>query len=133
MHCPNCLSPKIKKNGSTYYGRQNHKCKVCGRQFVFPNYHNISESGKELIRKALLERVSLRVITRIFKVSLTWLLEFMLTVYEEVPDDLGIDKKICWMMTCKWLLFNRMRPGRPWAPKTINAGFGWLMKLPLSR
>lgn len=66
MHCPNCSSPKIKKNGSTYYGRQNHKCKSCGRQFVFPNNHNISEYVKGLIRKALLERVSLGGITRMF-------------------------------------------------------------------
>ena len=91
MHCPKCLSTNIKKNGSTHYGRQNHKCKACGRQFVFPNNHNISESVKEQIRKALLERISLRGITRIFKVSLTWLLEFMIKVYEEVPQDLGME------------------------------------------
>ena len=60
MHCPKCLSTNIKKNGSTHYGRQNHKCKACDRQFVFPNHHNISESVKEQIRKALKMRKSFR-------------------------------------------------------------------------
>lgn len=77
MHCPNCLGSNIVKNGHTHYGRQNHKCKDCGRQFVFPNQHYISESIKELIRKSLLERLSLRGICRVFEVSLTWLLEYI--------------------------------------------------------
>ena len=91
MHCPKCLGSNIVKNGYTHYGRQNHKCKDCGRQFVFPNHHYISESIKELIRKYLLERLRLRVICRVFEVSLTWLLEYMISVYEEVPEDLGFD------------------------------------------
>ena len=89
MHCPKCLGTKIKKNGFTHYGRQNHKCKECGRQFVYPNHHNISESTKELIRNALVERLSLRGICRVFSVSLSWLLEFMISVFNETPDDLG--------------------------------------------
>ena len=90
MHCPKCLDSKIKKNGFTHYGRQNYKCKECGRQFVYPNHHNISESTKELIQKALLERLSLRGICRLFSVSLSWLLEFMIKVFNQTPDDLGI-------------------------------------------
>ena len=91
MHCPKCLGTNIVKNGHTHYGRQNYKCKDCGRQFVFPNRHYISESVKELIRKSLLERLSLRGICRVFNVSLTWLLEYMISVYEKVPEDLGFD------------------------------------------
>ena len=90
MHCPKCLGTKIKKNGFTHYGRQNYKCKECGRQFVYPNHHNISESTKELVQKALLERLSLRGICRLFSVSLSWLLEFMIKVFNQTPDDLGI-------------------------------------------
>jgi len=71
MHCPKCLGSNITKNGHTHYGRQNHKCKDCGRQFVSPNHHNISEPIKEKIRKALLEGMSLRGISRVFGVSLT--------------------------------------------------------------
>jgi len=32
--CPHCSSSKIVNNGLTYYGRQNHKCKIYKRQFV---------------------------------------------------------------------------------------------------
>ena len=91
MHCPKCLSTKIVKNGSTHYGRQNHKCRDCGRQFVFPNHHFISDEKRALIRRALLERLTLRGICRIFKVSLTWLLEYMIKVYEQTPADLGLN------------------------------------------
>jgi insertion element IS1 protein InsB len=32
--CPRCQSPKFKKNGHIYNGKQNHHCHDCGRQFV---------------------------------------------------------------------------------------------------
>ena len=28
-HCPHCQSIKIVKNGKTYYGKQNYKCRSC--------------------------------------------------------------------------------------------------------
>jgi transposase-like protein len=59
LFCPDCLSDKIKKNGHTHYGKQNHKCKSCGRQFVLNNQHTIDEQLREMARRALLERVSL--------------------------------------------------------------------------
>ena len=33
MHCPNCGSSKIRKNGKRR-GKQNHFCVNCGRQFI---------------------------------------------------------------------------------------------------
>jgi insertion element IS1 protein InsB len=32
--CPQCQSPKYKKNGHIHNGKQNYQCKNCGRQFV---------------------------------------------------------------------------------------------------
>ena len=32
--CPQCKSPKYKKNGHIHNGKQNHHCHDCGRQFV---------------------------------------------------------------------------------------------------
>ena len=89
MHCPNCSSCKIKKNGFTHYRKQNFKCLECARQFVNSSDHYISQSKRALIAKALVERVSLRGICRIFEVSLTWLLKFMVQTYNEAPKDLG--------------------------------------------
>jgi transposase-like protein len=32
--CPTCGSDDVMKNGMTRRGKQNHKCRECGRQFV---------------------------------------------------------------------------------------------------
>ena len=34
MTCPTCGSHDISKNGMTRRGKQNYKCRDCGRQFV---------------------------------------------------------------------------------------------------
>lgn len=34
LPCPSCGSQTIVKNGLIHNGKQNHKCKDCGRQFV---------------------------------------------------------------------------------------------------
>jgi insertion element IS1 protein InsB len=34
LNCPTCGSDDIMKNGTTRRGKQNHKCRDCGRQFV---------------------------------------------------------------------------------------------------
>ena len=43
--CPDCHSSNIKKNGFTHYGKQNHRCKTCGRQFVLDNHHTVDEQN----------------------------------------------------------------------------------------
>jgi IS1 family transposase len=88
--CPNCQSTCCKKNGHIHNGKQNYRCKVCGRQFVLDKQQKIiPQYIKILIRKALLERNSLRGICRIFSVSLTWLLGYLVEIFSELPDDLN--------------------------------------------
>lgn len=94
LHCPSCHSTNIKKNGHTYYGKQNHQCKACGRQFVLNNHHTITKWVKIRIKNALKERLSLRAICRIFGVSLSWLVSFAHTHWEQTPDDLGLSSKL---------------------------------------
>jgi insertion element IS1 protein InsB len=89
LHCPQCGLSHIKRNGHTYYGQQNYQCKDCGRQFVADSQH-ISEEKKALIRRLLLERLSLRGTCRSAEVSLTWLLGFIADLYAELPDDLHV-------------------------------------------
>ena len=84
--CPNCHSQKIKKNGYTHYGKQNHKCKVCGRQFVLNNNHTVDEGLREIARRALLERLSLRGISRLIGVSLSWIMGFAVETRASAPD-----------------------------------------------
>jgi transposase-like protein len=60
MQCPKCDSQYVVKNGHTHTGKQNFKCRDCGRQFVMnPRHQPISKSTRELIDKLLLEKISL--------------------------------------------------------------------------
>ncbi len=47
--CPSCHEVNIIKNGKTHYGKQNHLCKECGRQFVLNNTHTICDDRKSII------------------------------------------------------------------------------------
>ncbi len=89
ISCPKCHSTTIKKHGHIHSGKQNYRCNGCGRQFVLnPENKQISNNTKNLIRRLLLERVSLRGICRVVKVSLTWLLDFIVKVYGQLPGHL---------------------------------------------
>ncbi|WP_227738806.1 IS1 family transposase [Waddlia chondrophila] len=88
--CPKCESTAVKKNGHIHNGKQNHRCLVCGRQFVLdPQQKIITDQTKSEVRQALLERVSLEGICRIFSVSMPWLLSFIQQIIYELPDDLN--------------------------------------------
>jgi transposase-like protein len=54
LHCPNCQSAKIKKNGKKTSNQQNYICKECGRQFI--GEHALKYKGwhSELIQKILI-------------------------------------------------------------------------------
>ena len=76
--CPDCGCTNIKKNGHIHNGKQNYHCNECGRQFVENSTQKrISDRDKELIKRLLLERISLRGICPVMEVSLQWLLEFI--------------------------------------------------------
>lgn len=88
LTCPRCRLSHIKRNGHTYYGKQNYQCLLCDRQFVVRS-QTVSSEKRELIKSFLLERISLRGICRVLKVSLTWLLNFIEDLYLSTPDDLN--------------------------------------------
>src|SRR5918996_5837297 len=94
--CPTCGSSNYKKNGHIHNGKQNHQCKDCGRQFVdcFEPYR-VSDETRDLIERLLLERISLRGICRAVKVGLKWLLGFIVTCFETLPDHLNVQPISC--------------------------------------
>ena len=50
-----------KRNEHMHTGRQNHRCKLCGRAFVLhPENQVITVEQRTLIKRLLLERISLR-------------------------------------------------------------------------
>jgi insertion element IS1 protein InsB len=89
--CPQCKSPKYKKNGHIHNSKQNHHCHDCGRQFVrcFEQYL-IAEDKRGLIERLLVERISLRGICRAVGVTLKWLLGFLVQCFEALPDHLHV-------------------------------------------
>jgi IS1 family transposase len=87
LHCPHCELSHIKRNGHTHYGKQNHLCLNCHRQFV-EDSQRITEVDRQMIKRLLLERFSLLGICRVMGVSLRWLLSFIVELYETLPDDL---------------------------------------------
>jgi len=113
--CPNCHSGKIKRNGRTHYGKQNHKCKACGRQFVLNNQHTIPEDYREIVRRALLERISLRGICRLLGVSLTWVLQFATQTWAETPDQLGVSPDLLKITAPKKLQVTGLQMDEMWS------------------
>jgi hypothetical protein len=90
--CPSCQSENIKRNGHVHNGKQNHRCKDCGRQFVLnPSNKLISEKDKALINKLLLEKISLAGIARTMEVSEVWLQTYISDLYASCPEDLCAD------------------------------------------
>ena len=93
LRCPRCQLSHIKRNGHTYYGKQNYQCKLCDRQFVIKN-QTVSQDKQELIKSLLRERLSLRGICRVLKVSLTWLINFIEQLYLATPPDLNFSEPV---------------------------------------
>src|SRR5215467_11243112 len=89
--CPQCGSMWFKRNGHIHTGKQNHRCKVCGRAFVLtPENVVITEEQRALVERLLLERISLRGICRAVGVGLQWLLQFMSARFQAAPEDLYV-------------------------------------------
>jgi hypothetical protein len=90
--CPSCSSALVKKNGHIHNGKQNYRCLRCSRQFILePTQKVIDEKTKNLIRRVLLERISLEGVCRAFEVSMPWLLEFIDGLIAELPEDLNAE------------------------------------------
>src|SRR5919199_1414451 len=94
MNCPKCNSEYILKNGRTRSGKQNFKCRDCGRQFVMtPRHQPISLATKELIDRLLLEKISLAGIVRATRVSERWLQYYVNKKLGAVKRELKVKSK----------------------------------------
>ena len=91
-NCPHCQSDNIVKNGKTYYGKQNHKCKNCRRQFVERKQDPFEEFKNEILPLLLLERISLRGITRVLAHGMSWIYKRMEAHWSLLPKDLPLGK-----------------------------------------
>lgn len=92
--CPSCGSDDIMKNGTTRRGKQNHKCRDCGRQFVEnPQWQPKAKDTYGLIDRLLLERIPLAGIARVLQLSESWLQQYVNACYAEVPQQAEVVAK----------------------------------------
>jgi len=68
-HCAHCQSENIVKNGHNPKGKQQYRCKNCGRGGVLNPTVPYTEIEKERIIDAYYERPSMRGIERVFGVT----------------------------------------------------------------
>src|SRR5216684_6288008 len=81
-----------KRNEHMHTGRQNHRCKLCGRAFVLhPEKQVITVEQRTLIKRLLLERISLRGSCRAVGVGLRWLLPFRVEQFQAAPEHLYVE------------------------------------------
>ena len=89
--CPECRSPQFKRKGHIHNGKQHHRCKACGRQFVVDATHRLIDQEHRLVGERLLcEKISLHGICRAIGVSIRWLMEFMVTRFAAAPEHLHV-------------------------------------------
>lgn len=88
--CPYCLSAKVTRKGwNKKHTKRRYKCKDCSRWYVeHGKEYFIDQEKINLINSLLLERLSLRGISRAVKISLNWLMSYIQKLYKNVPDDL---------------------------------------------
>ena len=92
-NCPSCHCESVVKNGKTRHGKQNYKCRDCGRQFVEnPQWQRVLERiqpMKSLLERLLLEKIPLAGIARVLKVSERWLQSYVNHKYQR------LSRKMC--------------------------------------
>lgn len=94
MKCPRCESEQIVKNGRIHNGKQNYRCRSCGRQFVEqPKWRAISKETKDRIDKLLLEKLPLAGIARVEGVSESWLQNYVNQKYQQVEQRVKVREK----------------------------------------
>ena len=67
--CPHCASPNIVRNEHNAKGKQQYRCRACGKRGVFNPRVPYTEAEKEQILNAYFERLSMRGVKRIFGVT----------------------------------------------------------------
>lgn len=92
--CPNCQSEDVVKNGRTRHGKQNYKCRDCGRQFVKnPQWRMISEETKGIIDRLLMEKLPLVGIARALQISELWVQQYVNQKYKRVEREVQVRPK----------------------------------------
>ena len=93
--CPRCSATHVVRNGRLRSGSPQFLCRGCGRRFVErPRKGPVGEDRRELVRRLLRERVSLRGVARATGLSRSWVQAFANALYrDDTPWEPGPLKK----------------------------------------
>lgn len=92
--CPTCDSDAVVKNGRTRHGKQNYKCRDCGRQFVEdPQWRVVCEEHRAIVDRLLLEKIPLAAIARAMQVSEQWLQGYVNAKSAAVRQEVEVSPK----------------------------------------
>jgi transposase-like protein len=73
------------------HGKQNYKCRDCGRQFVeAPQWRPISDEIKGIVDRLLLEKISLAGIARALQISELWLQQYVNQKSKTMPREVQV-------------------------------------------
>ncbi len=118
--CPQCGSEQMVKNGHDYRGAQKYHCQNCGGYDTLDAQSGYDERTRAQVKHAVLDRLSLRGIERLFGIS-----------PRTVADRIKIGPSACPLWRTPWTKrawmtrWNWMNCG-PWCLRKItNAGYGW--------
>ncbi|KAA6324504.1 hypothetical protein EZS27_026173 [termite gut metagenome] len=101
LHCPDCQSTKIKKNGKKSYGKQNYLCKSSSRQFIGDHALTYTGCHSGLVKRILLmlvRGIGIRDISEIQEVSVRKVLSVLVNSHYEITprksyyDTLEVDE-----------------------------------------
>lgn len=82
------------KNGTTRRGKQNYKCRDCGRQFVENSQWKRREpANSAMIDRLLLEKIPLAGIARVLQLSQSWLQQYVNACYDKLPRQVQVTTK----------------------------------------
>jgi transposase-like protein len=87
--CPRCGSVDMVRNGHDYKGSQKYHCKACGSYGTLHGQRGYDNQRHEQVERALLERVSLRGIARIFQMSRKTVARWLHRLLEHLPPTLA--------------------------------------------
>ena len=83
--CPKCGSEQLVRNGHDYKGDQKYHCKACGGYGTLDAQRGYDERTYAQVKHAVLERISLRGIERLFGISRRTVAEWIEQWADQLP------------------------------------------------
>ncbi|KAA6326252.1 hypothetical protein EZS27_024616 [termite gut metagenome] len=143
LHCPDCQSTKIKKNGKKASGTQNYLCKNCFRQFIGDHFLTYKGCHSGLIHRILwmlIRGIVIRDISVIQEVSVRKVVSVLVNSHHVFTprkfhyETLEVDE--CWTYVGNkgkkyWLIYAYERQGGEiaaylWGKRDLYTNYGYV-------